>query len=167
MLDSYSTRIQTMENEKSQLTDMLQRAEAQLEVASENAQQADQRTRELVGLMKWSGDEHPGGGSSSREPAGSKVEIFADPGTYDRTPGKFEDWWIKMKSWLTANPRHFTMKDEDRDEVCNVLKTWLAILSHLQGQKGSYYAEMELNKINDNNSNISSWHDIQTGQTGH
>ena len=34
-----------------------------------------------------------------------KVEIFNDPGEYDRLKVKFEEWWAKMQAWLTVN-RH-------------------------------------------------------------
>ena len=32
-----------------------------------------------------------------------KVEIFNDPGEYDGSKAKFEEWWAKMQAWLTIN----------------------------------------------------------------
>ena len=32
-----------------------------------------------------------------------KVEIFNDPGEYDGSKVKLEEWWAKMQAWLTVN----------------------------------------------------------------
>ena len=66
---------------------MLGEAKAALAAAQSDAQAVDQRSRELMGLYGWAGVSRGGGGSS-----GSKVEIFQDPGSYDGSASKFEEW---------------------------------------------------------------------------
>ena len=48
---------------------------------------------------------------------------------------------------MDCNPHHFTTKDADRDLVPNAKMRVYAILSRLHGQKGSYFAETELLKL--------------------
>lgn len=31
------------------------------------------------------------------------IEVFADLGEYNGSKAKFEEWWIKMKAWLSMN----------------------------------------------------------------
>lgn len=66
----------------------------------------------------------------------SKVEKFADPDSYDGLPGKFKEWWMKMKAWLKANPCHF-QNQQNGVLIWNIEQTWFAILSQLKGQKGA------------------------------
>lgn len=91
MLNSYSTRLQAIEKEKVVLADILSRVDTQLQDIANNMQASDQRTKELIGLIKWAGDRNGGEGSSSGL-ASSKVKIFTDPGTYNGSSGKFKDW---------------------------------------------------------------------------
>ena len=113
----------------------------------QNAQEADQRTREIMGLIgqQWAtlapSHSESGGGSSG------KIEIFSDPGPYDGSKAKFEEWWMKAHAWMDCNPHHFTTKDTDRDLVPNAKMRVYAILSRLRRQKGSYFAEIELLKL--------------------
>ena len=92
---------------------MLTQAREALKEAKDDAQAADQRSRELMGLYGWAGIT-PGG--SGR---GTKVEIFQDPGSYDGLASKFEEWWMKMNAWLECHPKQFQEKDEQghRDPV--------------------------------------------------
>ena len=48
---------------------------------------------------------------------------------------------------MDCNPRHFTTKDTDGDLVPNAKMRVYAILSRLHGQKGSYFTETELLKL--------------------
>ena len=82
-----------------------------------------------------------GGGSSA------KIEIFSDSGPYDGFKAKFEEWWMKACAWMDCNPHHFAMKDADEDLVSNAKMRVYAILSWLHRQKGSYFAETELLKL--------------------
>ena len=82
-----------------------------------------------------------GGGSSA------KIEIFSDPGPYDGSKAKFEEWWMKACAWMDCNPHHFATKDADGDLVPNAKMRVYAILSRLCGQKGSYFAETKLLKL--------------------
>ena len=52
-----------------------------------------------------------------------KVEIFNDPGEYDGSKAKFEDWWAKMQAWLTVNQHAIPASSQD------------AVLSQLKGPK--------------------------------
>ena len=40
-----------------------------------------------------------------------------DPGAYDSSKAKFEDWWIKMKAWLDCNPKQFAYINANGDEI--------------------------------------------------
>ena len=48
---------------------------------------------------------------------------------------------------MDCNPCHFTTKDTDRGLVPNAKMRVYAILSRLRGQKGSYFTETELPKL--------------------
>ena len=69
------------------LAAMLGEAKEALAAAQSDAQAADQRSRELMGLYGWAGVSGSSGGSTR-----SKVEIFQDPGSYDGSASKFEEW---------------------------------------------------------------------------
>ena len=125
---------------------MLGEAKEALAAAQSDAQAADQRSRELMGLYSWAGVSGGGGGS------GSKVEIFQDPGSYDGSASKFEEWWTKLNTWLDCHPKQFSEKDVQGHEV-PTLKPWMyTVLSRLKGSKGVHYAEMELKKLADGKS---------------
>ena len=84
---------------------MLTQACEALKEAKDDAQAADQRSRELMGLYGWAGIT-PGAGGG-----GTKVEIFQDPGSYDGSASKFEEWWTKMNAWLECHPKQFQKKE--------------------------------------------------------
>ena len=73
---------------------MLGKAKEALAAAKSDAQAADQWSRELMGLYSWA---RVSGGSAGGG-IGSKVEIFQDPGSYDGSASKFEEWWTKMNA---------------------------------------------------------------------
>ena len=88
---------------------MLGAAKEALMAAQNDAQAADQRSRELMGLYSWAG---ASGGSG-----GTKVEIFQDPGSYDGLASKFEEWWMKINTWLECHPKQFQEKDAQGHDI--------------------------------------------------
>ena len=77
-LQTAAQRVELWIKEREGLAAMLGEAKEALAAAQNDAQAADQRSRELMGLYGWAGGTGgtAGGGSSS------KVEIFQDPGCY-------------------------------------------------------------------------------------
>ena len=130
---------------------MLTEAHEALRGAQDDAQAADQRSRELMGLYGWAGIT-PGASGG-----GTKVEIFQDPGSYDGSASKFEEWWTKMNTWLECHPKQFQEKDEQGHDVPALKPRMYAVLSRLKGSKGSHYAEMELKKLADGRSTHWYW----------
>ena len=124
---------------------MLGAAKEALTAAQNDAQAADQQSRELMGLYGWAGVSRGGSGGST----GSKVEIFQDPGSYDSSASKFEEWWMKLNAWLDCHPKQFSEKDPQGHEVPTLKPRMYAVLSQLKGLKGVHYAEMELKKLTD------------------
>ena len=121
---------------------MLGEAKEALAAAQTDAQAADQRSQELMGLYSWARVSGGGGGSSR-----SKVEIFQDHGSYDGLASKFEEWWTKLNAWLDCHPKQFSEKDVQWHEVPALKPQMYAVLSRLKGSKGVHYAEMELKKL--------------------
>ena len=140
-------RLNALEEQRNALAEVLQRANTTLTDVQQNAQEADQCTREIMGLIgqQWAtlapSHSETGGGSSG------KIEIISDPGPYDGSKAKFEEWWIKAHTWMDCNPCHFTTKDADGDLVSNAKMRVYTILSRLHRQKGSYFTETELLKL--------------------
>ena len=95
-----------------------------------------------MGLYGWAGVSRGGGGGT-----GSKVEIFQDPGSYDGSASKFEEWWTKLNAWLDCHPKQFSEKDLQGHEVPALKPRMYAVLSQLKGSKGVHYAKMELKKL--------------------
>ena len=62
-----------------------------------------------------------------------KVEIFNDPGEYDGSKAKFEEWWAKMQAWLTVNQHAIPAGSQD---VVG------AVLSQLKGPKAGPFAQV-------------------------
>ena len=139
-------RTELWSKEQEGLVAMLTQAREALKEAKDDAQAADQRSRELMGLYGWAGIT-PSGGSG-----GTKVEIFQDPGSYDGSASKFEEWWTKMNAWLECHPKQFQEKDEQGHDVPALKPRMYAVLSRLKGSKGSHYMEMELKKLADGKS---------------
>ena len=139
--------------EREGLVAMLGEAKEALAAAQSNAQAADQWSRELMGLYGWAGVS----GSSGRGITGSKVEIFQDPGSYDGSASKFEEWWTKLNAWLDCHPKQFLEKDPQGHEVPALKPQMYAVLSRLKGSKGAHYAEMELKKLTDGKSPHRYW----------
>ena len=77
-------------------------AKEALTTAQNNAQAADQWFQELMSLYSWAGVGTSRGASTAGSTA--KVEIFQDPGSYDGSVAKFEEWWMKMNAWLECHP---------------------------------------------------------------
>ena len=64
-----------------------------------------------------------------------KVEIFNDPGEYDGSKAKFEEWWAKMQAWLTVNQHAIPAGSQDAVS---------AVLSQLKGPKAGPFAQVRL-----------------------
>ena len=137
--------------EREGLATMLTEAHEALKGAQDNAQAADQRSRELMGLYGWAGI------APSASGGGTKVEIFQDPGSYDGSASKFEEWWTKMNAWLECQPKQFQEKDKQGHDVPALRPRMYAVLSRLKGSKGSHYAKMELKKLADGKSSHHYW----------
>ena len=125
---------------------MLNEAKAALTAVRADTQAADQCSCELMGLYGWAGT----GGGGTGGP--SKVEIFQDPRSYDGSASKFEEWWMKMNTWLECHPKQFTERDPLGNKVPALKPHMYAVLSRLKGTKGAHDAEMELKKLADGKS---------------
>ena len=151
MLRTAAQRAEQWSKEWEGLAAMLTEAHEALKGAQDDAQAADQRSQELMGLYGWAGIA-PG---ASR--GGTKIEIFQDPRSYDGLASKFEEWWTKMNAWLECHPKQFQEKDEQGHDVPALKPRMYAVLSRLKGSKGSHYAEMELKKLADGKSTHRYW----------
>ncbi|EGN99436.1 hypothetical protein SERLA73DRAFT_73956 [Serpula lacrymans var. lacrymans S7.3] len=63
-----------------------------------------------------------------------KVEVVADPGTFEGDRARFAEWWIKLQIWVKANWDAFA----DDFEVAT------AVLSRLKGPVAGRYAQVRL-----------------------
>ena len=103
---------------------MLGEAKEALAAAQSDAQAADQWSRELMGLYNWAGVSGGSAGGST-----SKVEIFQDPGSYDGSASKFDEWWTKLNAWLDCHPKQFSEKDLQGHKVLALKPRMYAVLS--------------------------------------
>ena len=147
-LQTAAQRAELWVKEREGLVSMLGATKEALTAAQNNAQAADQQSQELMGLYGWAGVSRGGSGGST----GSKVEIFQDPGSYDSSASKFEEWWTKLNAWLDCHLKQFSEKDPQVHEVSALKPRMYAVLSRLKGLKGVHYAEMELKKLTDGKS---------------
>ena len=67
-----------------------------------------------------------------------KVEIFNDPGEYDGSKEKFEEWWAKMQAWLMVNQHAIPT---------GLQNTVSAVLSRLKGPKAGPFAQVCLTQV--------------------
>ena len=67
-----------------------------------------------------------------------KVEIFNDPGEYDGSKVKFEEWWAKMQAWLTVNQHAILTGLQDAVS---------AVLSQLKGPKAGPFTQVRLTQV--------------------
>ena len=58
-------------------------------------------------------------------------KLLADPGPFDGSMSKFEEWWAKVKAWQAEN--HLAMPTNTNKPVC-------AVLSCLEGPKAGSFA---------------------------
>ena len=116
-------RAEQWTKEQEGLAAMLTQACEALKEAKDDAQAADQRSRELMGLYGWASIT-PGASGG-----GTKVEIFQDPGSYDGSASKFEEWWTKMNAWLECHPKQFQEKDEQGHDVPTLKPRMYTVLS--------------------------------------
>ena len=151
-LRTAAQRAELWVKEREGLAAMLGEAKEALAAAQSDAQAADQWSRELMGLYGWAGVSGGSTGGST-----SKVEIFQDPGSYNGSASKFEEWWTKLNAWLDCHPKQFSEKDMQGHEVPALKPRMYAVLSRLKGSKGAHYAEMELKKLADGKSPHRYW----------
>ena len=65
--------------------------------------------------------------------------LLADPGPFDGSISKFEEWWAKIKAWQAEN--HLAMP-------ANTDKPVRALLSRLEGPKAGSFARTRLEMLN-------------------
>ena len=61
-----------------------------------------------------------------------KVEVFADPGSFNGEISHFEEWWLKMKTWLNINQPTILPKSYD---------AIVAVLSRMKQKAGTFSAQ--------------------------
>ena len=61
-----------------------------------------------------------------------KVEVFTDPGNFNGEISHFEEWWLKMKTWLNIN--QLTIPPKSYDAV-------VAVLSRMKQKAGTFSAQ--------------------------
>ena len=66
--------------------------------------------------------------------AAHKIEITRDPGEYDGSITKYQEWWTNMRVWLRLNG-HLLVNDEERA---------IALWSRLRGDRAGKFAEARL-----------------------
>ena len=66
-------------------------------------------------------------------------KLLTDPGSFDESMAKFEEWWAKVKAWRTEN--HLTMPS-------NTDKPVRTVLSRLAGPKARSFARTRLEILN-------------------
>ena len=66
-------------------------------------------------------------------------KLLADPGPFNGSMAKFEEWWAKVKAWQTKN--HLAMPS-------NTDKPVRAVLSRLAGPKAGNFARTHLEILN-------------------
>ena len=66
-------------------------------------------------------------------------KLLADPGPFDMSMSKFEEWWAKVKVWQAEN--HLAMP-------ANTDKPVQAVLSRLEGPKARSFARTCLEMLN-------------------
>ena len=64
-----------------------------------------------------------------------KVEIFNNPGEYNRSKVKFKEWWAKAQAWLKVN--EYTIPAGSQDTIS-------AVLSQLKGPKAGLFTQVHL-----------------------
>ena len=66
-------------------------------------------------------------------------KLLADPGQFDGSMAKFEEWWAKVKAWQAEN--HLAMPS-------NTNKPVRTVLSQLAGSKAGSFARTHLDILN-------------------
>ena len=74
-------------------------------------------------------------GTTSTSSYSKKVEIFNNPGEYDGSKVKFEEWWAKMQAWLMVNQHAIPAGLQDAVST---------VLSWLKGPKVGPFAQVHL-----------------------
>ena len=75
----------------------------------------------------------PGGlGAPPTSGTSKKVEVFADSGNFNGEISHFEEWWLKMKTWLNINQPTIPPKSYD---------TMVAVLFQMKQKAGTFSAQ--------------------------
>ena len=61
-----------------------------------------------------------------------KVEVFANPGNFNGEISHFEEWWLKMKTWLNIDQA--TIPPKSYDAI-------VAVLSRMKQKAGTFSAQ--------------------------
>lgn len=73
--------------------------------------------------------------SSMTTKASKKVDVFSDPGTFHGEINKFDEWWLKIQTWLRLNKD--VVPEKSYDAV-------VAVLSRMGGQRGTTFSTTRL-----------------------
>jgi hypothetical protein len=71
-------------------------------------------------------------GAAPTSGTSKKVEVFADPGNFSGEINHFEEWWLKMKTWLNINQQ--TIPARSYDAV-------VLVLSRMKQKAGTFSAQ--------------------------
>jgi hypothetical protein len=71
-------------------------------------------------------------GAAPTSGTSNKVEVFADPGNFSGEINHFEEWWLKMKTWLNINQQTIPARSYD---------TVVLVLSHMKQKAGTFSAQ--------------------------
>ena len=88
----------------------------------------------------------PGGlGAPPTSGTSKKVEVFADLGNFNGEISHFEEWWLKMKTWLNINQPTIPPKSYDAIvAVLSQMKQEAGTISAQRLEKGIAYTWTEL-----------------------
>jgi hypothetical protein len=75
-------------------------------------------------------------GAAPTSGTSKKVEVFAKPGNFSGEINHFEEWWLKMKTWLNINQQTIPARSYD---------TVVSVLSHMK-QKARTFSTQRLEK---------------------
>ena len=94
-----------------------------------------------------------------------KVEVFADPGNFNGEINHFEEWWLKMKTWLNINQPTIPPKSYDAIvAVLSRMKQKAETFSAQRLEKGIAYTWTEL-KVDIHSKTVPSNSKTRLGQT--
>jgi hypothetical protein len=75
-------------------------------------------------------------GAAPTSGTSKKVDVFTDPGNFSGEINHFEEWWLKMKTWLNINQQTIPARSYD---------TVVSVLSHMK-QNAETFSAQQLEK---------------------